>query len=243
MKTNRLPDTDLANFCALPLDKKVAELQRFKTTPFVNLTYKPFKSVLSETMGLSTGLLELPRVSFSKIVSLINSASSLGQTEIDANIAVAAGLYNYCEEFQIAGRSIDLFQPLDAGPDRVTFWHNSVIKIEDRVVVPMFDPRQRASGLTPLGRRVAFSFMNERIRQGFSDYQNVSLAIFQFARAAEDDGPRKPRVHFDAGVELFTYQELDSMVDETYQIWNEICADRIEETRRRATGTDPFEGW
>jgi len=43
--------------------------------------------------------------------------------------------------------------------------------------------------------------------------------------------------YLDDGETLFTFDELDVMVRETYQLWREVCEERTAETRRRGTGT------
>jgi hypothetical protein len=73
--------------------------------------------------------------------------------------------------------------------------------------------------------------MHERIRVADPDFAAVSLAIVQFARS--DSGPRTPVVFTDEGIELFTFDELDQMVRETYELWAEISEERTADIRRR----------
>ena len=73
--------------------------------------------------------------------------------------------------------------------------------------------------------------MHERIRAADPDFADVSLAVVQFALSAK--GPREPAIFLDQGIELFTFDELDQMVSETYEIWSEVCEERTAATRRR----------
>lgn len=96
--------------------------------------------------------------------------------------------------------------------------------------IPFLDPR-RVKRLTVQGRRFVFSVMHERIRAADPDFADVSLAVVQFALSAK--GPREPAIFLDQGVELFTFDELDRMVRETYELWVEVCEERTAATRRR----------
>jgi hypothetical protein len=114
------------------------------------------------------------------------------------------------------------------------FWHPVVLSINRRPLIPFFDPR-RTKTLTVQGRRFAFSVMHERIRAADPDFAEVALGIFQFSLSAK--GPRAPILFTDAGVTLFSFDELDQMVRETYDMWREVCEERAAEVRRKAGGT------
>jgi hypothetical protein len=73
--------------------------------------------------------------------------------------------------------------------------------------------------------------MHERIRVADPDFAEVRLGIYQFS--TPNRGPRKPILYTDESVTLFTFDELDEMVRDTYALWHEVCAERIEKMRRR----------
>jgi len=58
--------------------------------------------------------------------------------------------------------------------------------------------------------------MHERIRAADPDFAEVELAVVQFARS--ENGPRTPVIFTDEKVTLFTFDELDQMVRETYEL-------------------------
>ena len=76
--------------------------------------------------------------------------------------------------------------------------------------------------------------MHERIRAADPDFSEVTLGIVQFSLS--EKGPRLPILFTDEGVKLFTFDELDQMVRETYELWREVCEERAIEIRRRAGG-------
>ena len=77
-----------------------------------------------------------------------------------------------------------------------------------------------------------FSMMHERIRLADPDFSNVGLGIFQFSTV--DTGPRTPILYTEEAIVLFTFEELDQMVRETYALWHEVCAERNERMRTSA---------
>lgn len=77
--------------------------------------------------------------------------------------------------------------------------------------------------------------MHERIRVLYPDMENVGFGVFQFRNGDSDE--RVVRLHMDDGVPLYSFEELDEMVRETYAIWDEVLNEREVEARRRASGT------
>jgi hypothetical protein len=62
------------------------------------------------------------------------------------------------------------------------------------------------------------------------------LFVVQFGKAA--DCERTVRLFEER--ELFGFDELNEMIDETYRIWIEVLKERSEEARRKSTGTTPL---
>jgi hypothetical protein len=77
--------------------------------------------------------------------------------------------------------------------------------------------------------------MHERIRVLDPDLADARLVVFQLVNT--DAGPRPPVAFFDDGVPLLSFDELDAMVRETYEIWAEVLKGREAESRRRGDGT------
>lgn len=122
------------------------------------------------------------------------------------------------------------------GGEYVQCWNKLILNIDDRPVIPFFDPRGSSSQLNALGRRVALSIMHWNIRAMFPDHENTRLAIVQFANPVE--GARKAKITFDDQVSLFDYDELDAKLAETFRMWAEVCEDRIKSAHVRAVDED-----
>ncbi|WP_456654306.1 type VI toxin-antitoxin system SocB family DNA replication inhibitor toxin [Bradyrhizobium lupini] len=224
-----LPEIDLARIAPLSRDEKRRALQqvRLGRPPY---SYAPVRASISDVLNVQSDLIgPMPSTPWEKIQQTIQK-SSRTDAEEQANLRVAEGLFNFVQAREIIGRRLDIF-PLQLGiGTKVVFWQPVVLTLNERAVIPFLDPR-RAKGLTANGRRFVFSVMHERIRAADPDFADVALAVVQFARSEE--GPRTPVVFTDERIELFTFDELDQMVRETYELWTEILEERTADTRRR----------
>ena len=75
---------------------------------------------------------------------------------------------------------------------------------------------------------------SEHIRAADLDYAEAELVVVQFELS--ETGAR--RTIIDAGKKLFTFEELDLMVRETYAMWIEECDERARKARHGASGAD-----
>lgn len=232
MKIPPLSEIDLARVCPLPVDRRRRALEaiRYGHPPY---SYAPVRGNFSDILNVQAGMVgALPRVPWTEIEQDIRRRSR-SDAEEAANLRVGRGLFDYVDEKALTGRHHEIF-PLALGvTTKLVFWHPVVLSIERRPVVPFFDPR-RTKELTVEGRRFVFSVMHERIRAADPDFAEVALGVFQFSLS--EKGPRTPILYTDAGVTLFTFEELDQMVRDTYEMWREVCEERAAEMRGRAGG-------
>ena len=229
VKTRRLPEIDLASIAPLPPDQKRRALEalRLGRPPY---SYAPVRFSLSNILNLEAGMFEdVGRVPYARIAEAISKKAKSAAEEA-ANLRVASGLYAFATNTRLRGRRQDFFPMAIGVGASVVYWHSAVLMVDDRPLVPFFDPR-RSKLLTRVGRQFVFSTMHQRIREDSPDFTDVQLGIFQFEKT--DEGPRPPRLYTDDGVELFGLDQLEQMVGETYEIWNEVCEGREAETRRR----------
>jgi hypothetical protein len=116
---------------------------------------------------------------------------------------------------------------------QLIYWSPLILVKDGRLHVPFVDPR-REHGLTPGGRHFAFSMMHHRARAVHLDLEDAELMICQFPMA--DGGQRYLKVHLASKLDqpLFSYDELEQRVRETYSMWRVVLAERAEELRRKA---------
>ena len=233
MKTRpSIPETDLANIAVLPTDAKRLALRRMKLS-YPTHSYRPIRRSASDILNLQSGFLHpVARPPWSAVAAQIRKDCKT-DLECTANLCVAEGLYSFAEAIGLSGRKHDIYPTVLGAAGKVVYWTQAVIAMGGEPVVPFFDPR-RSTRLSPSGRRFAFSVMHERIRVADPDLAGVRLCIIQFANVPK--GPRSPKMHLDAGIPLYSFEELSFMTQETYRIWHEVLDEREDGLRRRAAG-------
>ena len=232
MKTRPLPDLDVARIAPLPRDQKRRALEGMKLgrPPY---SYDPMRQSVLDILNIEAGpLASVARAPWPVIEAAIRRRSRSADEE-SANVAVAKALYDYATLHSFAGRRRDIF-PLSIGvSEKLVYWSQAVVAVAGRPVVPFIDPRRATKRLTVTARRFVFSVMHERCLAD-PDLNDVDHCIIQFA--SSDDGSRSPTLFFANGVELYDFDALDGMVQETYALWNEVLEERDAATRR-GTGT------
>ena len=104
---------------------------------------------------------------------------------------------------------------------RVRYWTNVVFEFKARLTVAYFDHR-REHGLTALGRKVAFSLMHQQIRVSDPELSNADLMIVQFKQAPSEERGYQIYLASELMEPLFSFDELQEMISETYEIWAEL---------------------
>lgn len=239
MTTAPLPDTDLARIAPLSVDMKRTALRQMKQG-FSTFSYKPVAGSYSDIFNIQLGMFGASAPTpWGRIESSVAKASRT-EDERRNNLQVAKALYDFAASSGVMGRRHDFF-PMHIGVGKkVSFWLPMVLAVEDEPHAIFIDPR-RTKGLTKLGRKFAFSMMHERIRAADADFAAIKLGIIRF-RDDKEDNSRSVQFYTDTGVELFSLDQLESMVAETYRIWQEVWDERTAETRRKGTGTDGLFG-
>jgi hypothetical protein len=215
----------------LPKDQKRRALEQMKGgwPPY---SYNPMRASQLDIMNIAAGpLVDLPRTPWLAIAADITRRCNGDLEAIAANLQAGEGLYNFTTEFEIVGRRHAFYSLAVGLAQKVTYWSPVVLAVEKGPVVPFIDPR-RTKKLTLDARRFVFSMMNEHIRVPDPDFAEVRFAILQFANS--HSGPRAAISHFDDGIKLWSFAELDEMVRETYELWYEVLDGRTAEARRSA---------
>lgn len=234
MKTRLLPELDLARIAPLPADQKRLELKKLKLghPPY---SYGPSRSAIPDLLNIDAGPLgRVHRAKLSELEGVIGRRSK-NDDERNANIAVARALYNFTTLNKIEGRR-ESFLPLAVGvSEKITFWCPAIFNVSGRPFAFFVDPR-KTKKLTPKGRKFVFSAMHERIRVVDPDFADVELAILQLQTLAKGSEATRLVRQMNCDNNLYSFQELDDMVRETYEIWMQVQTERAEEAMK-ATGT------
>ena len=232
MKIPRLHELDLARFAPMSEEQKRRELQRHRQTrpPY---TYNPFRSTQPDILNEQHRLFAQVPPTRRNVVAEQISRRSKSEAELDANLEVGLALFDYAAECDLRSRRHELY-PLALGSGmKIEYWRPLIITSGMDAVVPFFDPR-RSRGLGADARRFVLSVMHEGIRATDPDMVDVKLAIFRF-EPIEEGGRRVVRFT-DEGVSLYTADQLEHMISETYMIWHEVLTDRRADDRRAQGG-------
>jgi hypothetical protein len=238
MKTRPLPATELAEQCLRPEDEQLSYLRRFYRAGRRGGqgSYRPTRLASPDILNVQAPMVgTLPPTPWEKIEDLIVRRSSGDIVNATKNLLVSRSLYDYVTVRGITGRRLEgpsSSVPIGLMGVQTKFWESTAIVIARRLYLCFLDLR-RKFGLTTLGERVVFSFMNEIVRRGYAEYAGAGMLILQFAN---DEG-RTIAVR-NADVEKFdllTFDDLQRLTARTYELWLQVQA----EGDNRASGEDP----
>ncbi|MHA7969620.1 type VI toxin-antitoxin system SocB family DNA replication inhibitor toxin [Rhizobium sp. CAU 1783] len=232
MKIRRLPEIDLARIAPLASDRKRVELERFKLAR-PTITYKPVRAWFADIFNVKPDLFAATDPTAWPVLERLIRAKATSEEERGANLLVAKGLYEFASTNALRSRSHNFFSLSLSVGEKVEYWLPMITALDGAPLVVFIDPR-RGKRLTAEARRFVFSMMHEHIRAANPDFAEARFGILQFGDAAEDQRPVK--FWTDAGIALYSFDELDQMVRETYDIWREVSEARESETRRKSAG-------
>lgn len=237
MKIRRLPETDLALIATLPIEQQRQRLERMNVG-YAPFSYGPVRGRSHDVFNVQPGMFTSEAPTRWEVIEAQLGKACKSDDERKANLAVAKALHDYAVGHCVVGRAGD-FMPLSMGSGyKVSYWAPLLLVIDGQALVPFIDPR-KTHKLNGSAMRFVFSMMHERIRVADPDYADVEFGIFQFT--TDDKGCRTPILHRDAGVDLYSLEQLEQMAAATYSIWEDVCRKRDDDAPRRATGTGGFD--
>lgn len=236
MKIRRLSEIDLARIAPLEADEKRHRLRLLKVGGPPH-TYAPLRRSLGDILNLQPEMFgEAAYTPWDKIEKAIKKAAKTDSEE-KFNLAVAKSLYDYGTEKAVRSYAKQISAWAVGYGQAVTYWWNLYTVLDARPCFIFADPRL-SNSLTRLGRRFTFSMMHERIRVPDPDFSASRLLITQFVKG--EKGVRPIRTFDATDVELYSVDQLNEMIDETYRIWTEVLRERVEEERVKPTGSTPM---
>ena len=235
-KLPSISPTDLARIAPLPEDLQRSALSKLKNgrPPF---TYRHTRLKLPDILNLQVGgLFDEQKASWQQIENSLISDCAPGD-EARYNIVAAKALHRFAESYAIKGRlERDGFGDMPLGQGHsVAFWEKAIVRYAERPHVIFIDLRS-TKFLTSAGRRFAFSAQHEQIRERDADLSEAGLLILRVENPV--DGVRKVTPYSDKDVELYDYDALNRMTQRTYELWEEVYFERVQEDRRRAASDD-----
>lgn len=194
-------------------------------------SYEPTRRKLPDIVNRQAGSFPARRTSWGRIESdLVRLSQS--QQEERMNKTASKAIFKYCLDNALEARELDGFPLSFSIGVKLRCWSPALFIYDDRMAVPFFDMR-RTYRLSREGRRFMFSVMHIALRENNPDYQNVEHEILHLT----DTSDRTIRLISERGMRLFTYDELEVMVRDTYHLWHSVLEQRQEDS------TKPHDDW
>jgi hypothetical protein len=153
------------------------------------------------------------------------------------NKTAAKSIYNYCVEHGIEARELEGFPLTFSIGLKLTCWSPALLIYPDRLAIAFWDMR-RNYRLTYEGLRFIFSVIHIALRENNPDYAEVESEVLRLRK----DAVRSIRPISGNGMRLFSYDELEVIVTETYRLWEMIQAERRDKGTRDDWGPDALFG-
>jgi len=240
----RLIEVDLARLAPLSLDdqrQRMANLVGGKPRFSLEHMRKQFRDIMNVQPALFAGMELTDATAFSVIEKELRRLCKPGD-ELRHNLECARLLHAHYTELKVASREYD-FGTFPLGLERgVRFWVGSYYGRDGRPVLTFIDPRGGNLRLTVDARDVVHSAMHAGIRERNPDYADAILQVVQLPymekRGAREDSKkvRTIRIHELTGEVKYSFEQLDRMFTATLNLWDEVWAASVAETRKRASG-------
>jgi hypothetical protein len=220
-KTRPLPATDLAEQCLRSEEEQWVYLRRLARAGRRGGqgSYQPTRRTSPDIWNVQPPMIgSLPATPWEEVEKLIKQRSWNKAVE-EKNLPVAKSLHDFVKEHRITGRHLEgppLAVPIGLMGVQTRFWEPNAIVVDARISFTFLDLR-RKFGLTGLGERVVFSFMDVIGRSGYAEYGSAGMLIYQFAD--DDDRTIVVRDALKEKVDLLTFDELETRTARTYEIW------------------------
>lgn len=228
--SNRLPETDLANWSFLPAAAKRRALIAFEGPKIIKGSYEPFRKVFPDAINQQFPLFAdgLEESGWEAVNRRLRQECKGDEVLINMNLAILTATHLYASAHGIAATGIEVVPLRFPGSLAYSFGLNLLIRYRDRSAVVFLDMRQ-TNGLSPTGRPFVFSAMHHRFREAYPDFAEVNIEIWRFKKDKD-----RTLVIENAGEIRHSYEQIMADVAETHQIWQSVR--RGDGEARRAAG-------
>lgn len=225
MKIRPLPITDLARIATMEPPLRLHALKQVKSGGGAG-SYEPTRRKLPDIVNRQPGALPSRRTAWPQIEDDL-ARLSRNSNEERMNKTASKAIFKYCTENSVDARELEGFPLSFSIGVKLRCWSPALFLYKDRMAVPFFDMR-RTYRLTREGRRFMFSVMHIALRENNPDYQKVEHEILHLT----DTSDRAVRLISEKGMRLFSYDELEVMVRDTYQLWHSVLDERRDAAQR-----------
>lgn len=229
MKLRRLPEIDLATITPLPNDLQKVRLNSFEAGGG-GWSYEAARSLVPDTLQAQDAFgMGLRTTTREELFREVERRCRRGTDERESNREVTELLFDWANKYCTRAVLHHIPSMTLGNLGVLRYWSNVIVEFERKPAALFLDHR-RANGLTTVGRQVAFSMMHEQIRVADPNLADIELLILKFTQAKGQ--PRSIELFKANEVDLIDFEELSSMLENTYRIWAEVCEARRHDPRR-----------
>lgn len=232
-KLPSVSETDLARFAVLPVDRQVGLLKGYRVFSGRVPTYKALRATTPDILNIGHDLFGEPKPTDIRAITRLIIKRVHTPRELRMNVRTARALYTLAQNHGLTSRK-EFFPPfvIRAGIE-VSYSLPLISNLHSEPFTFFIDPRNQHR-LDETARRFVFSMMHERTRELDPDFQSLNLGIIQFNNSFTT---RTAQLYSDKGLSLFSMDELRSMINTTYNLWEEIWNERQYKGPPASTGT------
>ena len=228
--SNRLPETDLANWALLPASLKRKNLEAHEKPKSIPGSYEPFRRVFPDAINQQFPLFEkdLSGSRWPEVERRLRQQCKGNGDLIKMNRAILHATHAYALEKGVTAHGIEA-QPLRFfGGTGYFFGLNLLVRYHDKASVVFLDMRRK--GLSEAGVQFTFSALHHRFREAYPDLANANLEIWRYKNNDTRDliclEPTQP---------ILEWNVMVNQVVATHKIWEDVRRGGSED--RRSTGT------
>ncbi|MDQ0566291.1 hypothetical protein GRI55_02580 [Erythrobacter citreus] len=228
--SNRLPETDLANWALLSREAKRSNLEAHERPKLIPGSYEPFRKVFPDAINQQYPLFAsgLQGSRWEEVDRRLRQECKRNEKLIKMNREILQATHDYARMYDISALAIDA-QPLRFfGGTDYFFGLRMLVRYRDRASFVFLDMRRK--GLSPAGREFVFSALHHRYREPYPDFKNAHIEIWNYRNNRSRD-----LVCLEPTFEPLSWDVMSEAVIETHRIWEEVR--RGDAIDRRATGT------
>lgn len=183
--------------------------------------YRGIRSAVPTILKVASGLLPPSSSTKAQIKALIKSNCTNAHGELDNNLHLGEGLYDYAIAHDVTGAELNA-TPISLGrAGHRFFWERFILSIDGKRYIPFIDPRLPGTGLTSEARRLVFSIQHTHFALADPTlWRGVGFVIFQFDESKK--GCRKVIPYFGDGITFWHDKQIARMIDDTYRLLDQI---------------------
>lgn len=226
--SNRLPETDLANWSFLSRAQKRLALENFERPKLIKGSYEPFRKVFPDAINQQFPLFveQLKRSEWEAVDQRLIQECRGNEQLLKMNRQILFATHAYAERHSIQAAVLDIRPLRFFGSVDYFFGLNLLIRYPDRAKIIFLDMR-KSHNLKENGQTFVSSAIHHRFREAYPDLMDAEIEVWRYKA-----DKARTLIALPVTDPIISWDDLVADVRETHEIWEE--AKRGDDGRRRA---------